>query len=200
MERRKAVKALKILFIGELFLMISYFCELSFLYEPLAFLSLLSLIGMIIILVSIVKLFKANKFFLISFLTVCISFLFGVVEAILVLTKCADQTIQTYESVANVLSKAMSMAFIFGVIRGCSKVAMGKANTRFANIMTIVNLIGKGSAILFSILDGFYKSSNPTLSNAFSIVAMTISLGVEIFFVTYVFRAYKKSKNTLKEN
>ena len=86
------------------------------------------------------------------------------------------------------------MAFIFGIIRGCSKAATGSARSSFATAMTLVNFFGKLLAIVFTILEGVFKDKSSIASQTFAIVSMSLSVFVEIFFVVYTYRAYSKAK------
>ena len=198
MDKKKVVKTLRLLFIGELFTITSFLGELQFAFGPLLYLSLFSLIGMIIVLVSVIKLYRANKFFLLSFLCVCLSLLIGITGAVLTMTNVKPEILATFDFYTKILAKGVNMAFIFGIIRGCSKAALGKANTKYANIMSIVNTVGKGLSILLLIISGFIQS-NETAIVALSVTSVVLSFIVEVFFIVYVYRAYKMSKEDLKE-
>lgn len=189
-KKIKIAKGLHLLFIGELFTAFGFLCELRIFYLPLSFISLSAVIGIVINLIGIFKLFRFNKFFLISFCCICFSLAAGIGSAALRFVGSGNDIISTFDSIIEIISKILSMAFTFGIIRGCSKAALGKANTRFANVMSIVNFVGKFIAILFIILESLFFKSNDAVIKAFSLCSMFISIGVEIFFVVYVYRAY----------
>lgn len=199
-KKQKAIKALRLLFIGELFVVLGLLSELEVIYDPLALISLVSLVGIIIVLVGIIKLARVNKFFFMSFICVCFAFLVGIVEAVLDIAGASHNSLMVYESITDILAKLASMLFTFGIIRGCSKAATGKANSRFANVMSIVNLVGKVISIVFIILESIYRDDNELAANIFLLISLLAAAGAEIFFVIYLYRAYSKARKTLAVN
>lgn len=175
-------------------------CELEFIYDPLALISLLSLVGIIIVLVGIIKLARVNKFFFASFICICFSLFVGIVESILRVAGASDNSLMTYEAITSVIAKVASIVFTFGIIRGCSKAATGKANSRSAKVMSIVNFIGKAVSIIFIILESIYRDENELAADIFALISLLAALGSEIFFIVYLHRAYKKAKKILLEN
>lgn len=194
-KKEKAVKALKLLFIGELIVAIGLLGELYLAYEPLAMIAIVSIIGTIIALIGITKLGRVNKFFLTACIIIGLSLLIGVTTGALTTFGLAPKVVEVMKDASNIIGKVFSFVFIFCVIRGCSKAATGSARSKIATIMTIVNIVGKGIAITFSILQSIFGSKNPTFAGACSIVSMAASMFVQIYFVYYIFIAYKKAKS-----
>ena len=197
-KKEKAVKALRLLFIGELLVILGLLSELGFIYEPLVFISLISFVGLIISLVGIIKLAKVNYFFLISCISVATSLLIGAVTGTLSAIGISKETLNILNSIFNIIGKGLSFIFVFGIIRGCSKAATGSARSKIATVMTLVNFFGKTLAIVFTILAGVYEKSNQTLSNAFVLVSTILTIIVDIYFVYYLFIVYRKAKALVK--
>lgn len=199
-KKVKAVKALHLLCIGELFTVLGLLSELEFIYDPLALISLLSIVGIIIVLVGIIKLAWVNKFFLASFICICFAVFIGIVESVLSVAGASNKSLEVYESITNVIAKLISIVFTFGIIRGCSKAATGKANSRSANVMSIVNFAGKAISIIFIVLESIYRDTNEIAADIFALISLLAAIGAEVFFIVYLYRAYKKAKKLLPEN
>lgn len=193
-KAEKAVKALKLLFVGQLITAFGLLGELGVINQSLYLISLISIVGIIITFVGILKLARVNIFFLISSLCVGFTLLLGIVSGVLIGVNVPQATVESFNFICNILTKLVSMLFVFGIIRGCAKAATGSASSRFAKTMTYVNFTGKVAAIAFTILHGIYSDIDPVLSETFAIISMSLSIFVELFFVCYTFRAYKKAK------
>lgn len=198
-NNQRNIKSLLLLFIGEVLTVSGLLCALASLFRPFIFLALLSLAGVIVMLIGVIRLCRVNKFFLIALISFCLTIAVAVTGFILDFARANNDAIAKYGSITSVIDKGLSMVFTFGVIRGCSKVATGKANTRFANIMTIANIAGKGVSILFTVLSSLYYEKNPDLANAFVIVTTIVAMGAEVFFIVYLYRAYLKAKKSYEK-
>ena len=197
-KKKRAVKALKLLFIGELVISVGLLGELYLLYEPLSMIALVSIVGTIIALVGIAKLGRVNKFFLTACIVITASLVIGVTSGILTVVGLSPEAINAIKDFNNIIGKLFSFVFIFCVIRGCSKAATGSARSKIATAMTLVNFFGKGIAIIFTILQSIFDSEDAQLASVFSIVSTVASMFVQVYFVYYIFTAYRKAKALLK--
>lgn len=198
-KKNKTVKAIRLLLIGQVLMLISVLCELNLIYQPMIYFAFLSFVGLIILFVSIFKLFKTNRFFLISFLCVCFTLTLAVVTAILSMVPISQEIKSTFDSVTNIVTKLVSIAFNFGIVRGCSKFAFGKANSKHANLISFISLFGKILSIVFTILKDVYKGTNNYAANALALTSVIIYIVVDICFIVYVFIVYYKSKRLTYE-
>lgn len=195
--REKAVHALKLLFIGEVFIVFGILGELNVIYQPLAFIALFAIVGVIIIFVGIFKLIKLNRYFLISALSIIVALVIGLVGAIIPFTNPTPEFQKIFAFFETISSKFLSMLLVFGIIRGCAKAATGTIEGLFAKIMINVNFYGKLTALVFSILEIVFRDINLPLSKTFAVISMVLYISVEVFFACFTYLAYKKAKNTL---
>lgn len=198
-KKEKALKALKLLLIGEVMIALGLLGELGAIVPMLGLIALISIVGMIVALVGIIKLARVNIFFLISCLALATSLLFGITLGALTAAQLAKDTLDIVNTLFSIAGKGLSCLFIFGIIRGCSKAATGSARSKIATVMTLVNFFGKALAIVFTILAGVYEKSNQTLSNAFVLVSTILTIIVDIYFVYYLFIVYRKAEALVKK-
>lgn len=195
--KEKALKALKLLFVGELFVVLGLLGELGSIYQPLALISLIAIVGMIIALIGIIKLRKVNIFFLISCLAIAAALAVGILSGVLAVTGIPQNVISIINDVANIVGKGFSFVFVFGIIRGCAKAATGSARGKIATIMSLINFSGKALAILFAILAGIYEK-NEGLANGFVLASTFSTIAVDLAFVCFLFIICRKASKIVK--
>lgn len=198
-KENKVVKSLKLLFIGNLLILLGLFGALDFITPFIAFIALLSVVGIFILLFGVVRLARINVFFFISFITVLVSMVIGIGGSLINVYLFGTDFANFFDILTQIIAKLSSMVFMFGIIRGCSKAALGKARTPFAFKISLINFIGKTIVIVFLLLEGFLKKSNPTAANVFSVIQMVISIIVQVCFLVYLYLAYRYAKAHLNK-
>ena len=196
-KKEKALKALKLLFVGELLVVLGLLGELGALYGPLAMISLIAIVGMVIALVGIIKLRKVNIFFLISCLAIASALAVGLISGILAVAGVPENALSVINDIANILGKGFSFVFVFGIIRGCAKAATGSARGKIATIMSLVNFGGKALAILFTILSGIYEQ-DAGLARGFVLASTFSTITVDLAFVCFLYIIYRKAKSVVR--
>lgn len=201
--KNKYVNALELLFIGEAIILPSLVIELKFLAPWISLFAFLALVGQITKLVGIFRLRKLNKYFLLAFIAVLLSFLSGIITIVLnILFNEPD-----YENVKNlifsiqlILPKAISIIYTYGVLRGCSKAATGNPVSKFGRRMIVSNTICKMSSIALNILAPFVQKYSVFAANLMLTISFVITLGIEIYFVVYLGLTYSKAKSKIYNN
>ena len=196
-KQKRGIKALRVLSIGEILSCFGLLIELSFLTPWLNFAALVAMIGVIMMLVGVILLRKVNKFFVISFIaivaTLFVSIAFGVTDVILQANNVANYN-ETLSTIQLVISKIISLVYVFGLVRGCALAATGQSKSKFGTHMILVNGGGKFISIALSIISGYILSDNQVASEVLSIISTIISVIVELYFCVFLFRTYLKAK------
>ena len=198
-KKNKAVKALHQLSIGEIFVCSGLLIDLAFLTEWLNILAIFSLVGVFIMLFGVIKLRKINKYFFYAFLSVLGTFILAIVSGALdFVLKDQESALTALSTVRTIVTKIISLVYMFGIVRGCALAATGEKKSKFGFHMVLVNFFAKAIAIVLNLVVQIFLKDDPTISGTLTIIATIVTVFAELYFCVYLFRTHRKAKALLK--